>query len=145
MAKGNAELVSMDADNVMVAAKPGGKGLDGASVWLCEGPGGSTGRIAAAAGDVTLPVGLTWTLDGPIGERVLQDRKTIIIDDLASSALVPEHLRPKEPPPGLAPDEGGLSFESLREIAPKAAAPEERSGYKEQERNDLQGLIEQNQ
>ena len=66
---------------------------------------------------------------------------------LALYDLVPEHLKPEEPPPGLAPDfdEGGLTFESLRKVAPKAAAPEERSGYKEQERKDLQGLIEQNQ
>ncbi len=66
---------------------------------------------------------------------------------LALYDLVPEQLRPKEPPPGLAPDSGagGLSFESLREIAPKAAVAEERSGYKEQERKAMQGLVEQNQ
>ena len=66
---------------------------------------------------------------------------------LALYDLVPEYLRPEDPPTGLEPDsgKGGLTFESLREIVPKAAAPEERSGYKEQERKDLQGLVEQNQ
>jgi diguanylate cyclase (GGDEF)-like protein len=67
--------------------------VDGASVWLCEGPDGRVGRIAGARGDISLPVGLTWNLDGELGEKLLEMRKPVIIDDLASSPLVPEDLR----------------------------------------------------
>ena len=60
--------------------------------------------------------------------------------------LLPEGLRPAEPPPGIAPPaDEGISFEDLSQVAPKAAVREDRSGYKEQERNDLQGLVEQSQ
>ena len=60
--------------------------------------------------------------------------------------LLPEGLRPEEPPPGIAPPaDEGISFEDLSQVAPKAAVQEDRSGYKEQERNDLQGLVEQSQ
>jgi len=67
--------------------------VDGASVWLCEGPDGKVGRVAEAGGDITLPVGLTWDLDGELAEKLLEMRKPVIIDDLASSPLVPDALR----------------------------------------------------
>ena len=76
----------------------------------------------------------------PIGVLV-QEAATLLYDAL------PKDLRPKKPPPGLeaGASAGGITLERLREIAPKAAGPEEPSGYKEQERDDLQGLVEQNQ
>ena len=67
--------------------------VDGSSVWLCEGPTGSLGRIAEAGGEVALPVGLTWELGGDLGEKLLQMRKPIIIDDLKTSPLVPDSVR----------------------------------------------------
>ena len=67
--------------------------VDGASVWLCEGPNGKVGRIADAGGEISLPVGLTWDLDGELGEKLLEMHKPVIIDDLASSPLVPDALR----------------------------------------------------
>jgi len=67
--------------------------VDGVSVWLCEGPDGRVGRIAEAGGDISLPVGLTWELDGELGEKLLEMRKPIIIDDLAASPHVPDALR----------------------------------------------------
>jgi len=67
--------------------------VDGASVWLCEGPDGRVGRIAEARGEISLPVGLTWELDGELGEKLLEMRRPVIIDDLASSPLVPDALR----------------------------------------------------
>jgi membrane protein required for colicin V production len=72
---------------------------------------------------------------------LVQEAATMLYDAL------PKGLRPDKPPPGLeaGTNGGGASFETLREIAPKAAGPEEPSGYKEQERDDLQGLVEENQ
>lgn len=67
--------------------------VDGCSVWLCEGPGGTVGRIAEAGGEVALPVGLTWELSGEMGEKLLQLRKPILIDDLSSSPLIPDNVR----------------------------------------------------
>jgi diguanylate cyclase (GGDEF)-like protein len=67
--------------------------IDGASVWLCEGPDGKVGRIAEAGGEISLPVGLTWDLDGELAEKLLEMRKPVIIDDLASSPLIPDALR----------------------------------------------------
>ena len=67
--------------------------VDGVSVWLCEGPDGRVGRIAEAGGEISLPVGLTWELDGELGEKLLEMRRPIIIDDLAASPLVPDALR----------------------------------------------------
>ena len=93
---------------------------------------------------------IAWTFQGEKYPGWITEARTLPLVQHGAVALygmVPEHLRPEEPPPGLAPDfdEGGLTFESLREVVPIAAAPEERSGYKKQERKDLQGLIEQNQ
>jgi diguanylate cyclase (GGDEF)-like protein len=67
--------------------------VDGVSVWLCEGPDGKVGRIAEAGGEISLPVGLTWELDGELGEKLLEMCKPVIIDDLAASPLVPDALR----------------------------------------------------
>jgi diguanylate cyclase (GGDEF)-like protein len=67
--------------------------VDGCSVWLCEGPGGMVSRVTDAGGDIALPVGLTWELSGETGEKLLQLRKAILIDDLSTSSLVPDSVR----------------------------------------------------
>ncbi len=67
--------------------------VDGASVWLCEGPSGTIGRVAESGGDIALPAGLTWKLEGPVGEKLLRERRAVIIDDLAASKMVPENTR----------------------------------------------------
>lgn len=67
--------------------------VDGASVWLCEGPAGTVGRVAAAGGDHSLPVGLAWDMTGDLAERIVEDRRSVVLDDLATSSLVPEELR----------------------------------------------------
>lgn len=61
--------------------------------------------------------------------------------------VLPEGLRPQDMPPGLEPpsDDGIMSFKNVVVPAPKATAQEERSGYKDEERKGLQGLIQQNQ
>jgi diguanylate cyclase (GGDEF)-like protein len=67
--------------------------VDGASVWLCDGPTGRIGRIAESGGEVALPVGLTWDLTEELEVALLEQRDTIVINDLSTSPLVPRHLR----------------------------------------------------
>ena len=67
--------------------------VDGASVWLCEGPTGRVGKVAASGGEIALPLGLTWDFSGLIADRLVRDRLPVVLDDLASSPLVPEHVR----------------------------------------------------
>ena len=93
---GRALTSELDATEVLgkvIAAVLDVLDVDGASVWLCEGPDGRVGRIAEAGGEITLPVGLTWDLDDELGEKLLEMSKPVIIDDLASSPLVPDALR----------------------------------------------------
>lgn len=67
--------------------------VDGASVWLRDGPSGTAGRVVQSGGDIALPLGLTWELDGPLERELIQAGKPVIVDDLAASPLVPPHLR----------------------------------------------------
>lgn len=66
---------------------------DGAAVWLSEEPNSPVGRIAEAAGEVQLPVGLTWDLSGELEAALVERRAPIVIDDLASSKHIPDHVR----------------------------------------------------
>lgn len=61
--------------------------------------------------------------------------------------LLPDGLRPAEMPAALAPEEGDgpITFEDLGAPATKGTGPEDRSGYNDEERKRLQGLIEQSQ
>ncbi len=65
---------------------------DGATVWMIEG---SRAKVAAAAGSIPLPIGLEWDLTGPLFEALVHRREVAGISDLATSELVPEHLRGK--------------------------------------------------
>jgi diguanylate cyclase (GGDEF)-like protein len=67
--------------------------VDGASVWLCEGPTHTLGRVAESGGEIRLPVGLSWDLSGDLSERLVEERRPIVVNDLASSGLIPEHLK----------------------------------------------------
>ena len=67
--------------------------VDGAAVWLSEEPNSPVGRIAEAAGEVRLPIGLTWDLTGELESVLIGKRAPVVIDDLASSKHIPEHVR----------------------------------------------------
>jgi membrane protein required for colicin V production len=79
----------------------------------------------------------------------ITEARTLPIVQYGAQALydvLPEGLRPEDLPAGLGPlEDEGISFDDLREVLPKATVQEDRSGYKEQERDDLQGLVDQNQ
>lgn len=65
---------------------------DAASVWLLEGDG--HGRMAAAAGERSLPEGFLWDLRGPILDQLLRERRPFLVDDFATSPFVPGAMRP---------------------------------------------------
>ena len=67
--------------------------VDGASVWLCDGPASIVVRVSQSGGEISLPPGLAWELTGSLGEQLLVARKPIVIDDLSLSNSVPNHLR----------------------------------------------------
>jgi diguanylate cyclase (GGDEF)-like protein len=93
---GRALTSSLDAKTVLgkvIEAVLAVLTVDGASVWLCDGPTGRTGRVAESSGDIALPQGLTWEFDGALTERLIQQRAVVVLDDLAASPLVPDHLR----------------------------------------------------
>ncbi len=96
---GRALTSSLDRKEVLgkvIAAALDVLGVDGASVWLLRQEGVErAAEVAESGGSISLPKGLTWDLTGtPIADRVIEDRLPVILDDLGSSALVPEHLRP---------------------------------------------------
>jgi diguanylate cyclase (GGDEF)-like protein len=63
----------------------------GASVWLLDG---HMGRLAAAAGERSMPDDLTWDLRGAIYENVVLKRSTLVADDFTVTPLMPENMRP---------------------------------------------------
>jgi len=67
--------------------------VDGAAVWLSEGPASTVVRVSQSGGEIALPPGAAWELSGPLGEHILVERKAFVIDDLARSTHVPSHLR----------------------------------------------------
>lgn len=67
--------------------------VDGASVWLCDGPGSDVVRVSRSGGTGALPTGLAWQLTGKIADRLLREHQPIVIDDVAASAFVPVHVR----------------------------------------------------
>lgn len=93
---GRALTSSLDARVVMgkvVEAVTDVLRVDGASVWLCEGPAAEVARVAASAGDIALPTGLTWDLSGPLTTQLLRRQEPVAVDDLAASEIVPANLR----------------------------------------------------
>lgn len=90
---GRALAGSLESDDVLTRVTDAVRDLidaDGSSVWLLEG---KEARVAASGGPISLPVGLTWDITGPLYERMVAGREVAWIDDLATSELVPPHLR----------------------------------------------------
>lgn len=67
--------------------------VDGASVWLSESPTGEVVRIAASGGEIALPLGLTWDLSEYLASHLLDEKSSVVVDDLQHSDLIPVHLR----------------------------------------------------
>jgi diguanylate cyclase (GGDEF)-like protein len=67
--------------------------VDGASVWLTDGKSGLVCRVAESGGEVALPKGLEWEIKGELARVLVDERRPIVLDNLAASELVPDHLR----------------------------------------------------
>lgn len=67
--------------------------VDGASVWLCEGPSENVLKLAASGGQIELPLDLEWEFGEQLSSSLLLNRKPLVVDDLAASPHVPEPLR----------------------------------------------------
>jgi diguanylate cyclase (GGDEF)-like protein len=93
---GRALTSSLDTKEVLgkvISAVNDILGADGASVWLIEGEDVRVARVAAADGEVALPLDVTWDLTGEMERVLLRERAPLVLDDLKGSALVPAHLR----------------------------------------------------
>ncbi|MGD8279733.1 MAG: sensor domain-containing diguanylate cyclase [Gemmatimonadota bacterium] len=67
--------------------------VDGAAVWLKDGKGGLVCHVAESGGDITLPRGLEWDISGDLGQVLVDQRKPVVVDNLASSDVIPQHLK----------------------------------------------------
>lgn len=64
--------------------------LDGAGVWTFDG---TLATMKSSVGPIQIPLGATWDFDGPMYETLVKNGKPFVIDDLAESPLVPDHIR----------------------------------------------------
>ncbi|MDZ7778637.1 MAG: sensor domain-containing diguanylate cyclase [Gemmatimonadota bacterium] len=67
--------------------------VDGAAVWQRRGREDASGRITDSGGDIVIPVGTPWELADELEEALIAGRRPAIVDDIAASRLIPEHLR----------------------------------------------------
>ena len=67
--------------------------VDGASVWLTDGKEGLVCRVAESGGAIALPKGLEWDIKGEVARVLVDERHPIVLDNIAASDLVPDHLR----------------------------------------------------
>ncbi|MEQ1857959.1 MAG: diguanylate cyclase [Longimicrobiales bacterium] len=67
--------------------------VDGASVWLTDGRSEFVCRVAESGGDINLPKGLEWDIKGEIARVLLDERHPFVVDNIAASELVPDHLK----------------------------------------------------
>jgi len=68
-------------------------GVDGAAVWITDGRNGLECRVAASGGEVSLPRGLAWNIEGEVGRLLVDRREPVVLENLAASDLVPASLR----------------------------------------------------
>lgn len=71
--------------------------VDGVAVWLKHPRTTALCRVADSGGDIALPVGLEWELEGDLFEALVDRHEPVLVDNLASPARalpeqVAEHL-----------------------------------------------------
>jgi diguanylate cyclase (GGDEF)-like protein len=67
--------------------------VDGAAVWLRNRSDGLVCHVAESGGDIVLPLGLEWDLTGELEQTLVDQRKPVVVENLASSKVIPDHLR----------------------------------------------------
>ncbi len=63
---------------------------DSATVWLLE-EGGA--RVGAAGGTSAPPVGALFPLEGEVAQLLVEERESVIVEDIPSSRLIPAAIR----------------------------------------------------
>lgn len=67
--------------------------VDGAAVWLTDGKGGLVYRVAASGGEIRLPKGLEWDVRGEIERALVDERRPVTLDNIATSGMIPAPVR----------------------------------------------------
>lgn len=62
----------------------------GSTVWLFDG---TVATVRSSAGEIALPEGLEWNVEGSIHDRLVGERRPIVIEDIAGSRSIPDRLR----------------------------------------------------
>lgn len=90
---GRALTSSLDAQEVIekvIASATELLGADGGAVCLLEG---DEARIAASQGEMEYPDDLRWAIEGSFLESLIDTRRVVVMENLATSRLVPDALR----------------------------------------------------
>lgn len=66
--------------------------VDGTAVWLCDLHRDPICRVAESGGEIALPVGLEWNIDGALRDALDDRREPVLVDNLHQTDLVPQHV-----------------------------------------------------
>ena len=96
---GRALTSKLDPDQVLrvvISAVSDVLDVDGVAIWLCDPRRPAVCRVADSGGEIALPIGLEWELDGRMQKQLLDVREPVVLDNLAVSDALPpnvaEHL-----------------------------------------------------
>jgi diguanylate cyclase (GGDEF)-like protein len=66
--------------------------VDGVAVWLCDPRRPNVCRVADSGGEIALPIGLEWELDDEMTETLLEDWDPVVLDNLATTDVLPDNV-----------------------------------------------------
>ena len=97
---GRALTSKLDPDQVIglvISAASDVLDVDGVAVWLTDPRTTGLCRVADSGGEIALPIGLEWSLEGEFFERLVDLHESVVIENLASPGAglppnVAEHL-----------------------------------------------------
>jgi diguanylate cyclase (GGDEF)-like protein len=67
--------------------------VDGSAVWLAGGKTAPVFRVAASGGEVRLPKGLEWDIRGELERVLVEERRPVTLDNIATSTMIPAPVR----------------------------------------------------
>jgi diguanylate cyclase (GGDEF)-like protein len=93
---GRALTSKLDPDQVVglvVSAASEVLDVDGVAVWLREPRTPGRCRIVDSGGEIALPIGLEWELQGELFEALVEKHEPIVLDNLAAPlSTLPDHI-----------------------------------------------------
>lgn len=92
---GRAMTGQLDPDQVVglvISAVSDLLDVDGVAVWLKDPRKIGTCSVADSGGEVALPIGLEWELAGELLDRLFDLSEPVILDNLANSKDLPDHV-----------------------------------------------------